>query len=111
MHSVNLQVGSTSPFHQSMFSDLVTDVGVASLSEALKQSTYRLTTLDLIQNQITDPGLVLLPYYPYPEPPISVIRFDPVPNLSNGNGLGHYVSSYMIYRPSQFTFVIIFVSD
>ena len=93
MHSVHLQVGSTSPFHQSMFSNLVTDVGVASLSEALKQLSCRLTTLDLIENQITDPGLVLLPPppYPYPEPPISVIRFDPVLNLSHGNGLGHYV--------------------
>ena len=39
MHSVHLQVGSTSPFHPSMFSNLVTDPGVVSLSEALKQST------------------------------------------------------------------------
>ena len=61
MHSVHLQVGSTSPFHQSMFSNLVTDVGVASLSEALKQSTCRLTTLDLRENQITDPGVACLP--------------------------------------------------
>ena len=68
MHSVHLRVGSTSPFHQSMFSNLVTDVGVASLSEALKQSTRRLTTLDLIENQITDPALVLLPPPPLPLP-------------------------------------------
>ena len=31
--------------------------------------------------------------------------------LSPGNGLGHYMKSYMKYRPSQFTFMVIFVSD
>ena len=31
--------------------------------------------------------------------------------LSQGNGLGHYMKSYMKYRPSQFTFMVIFVSD
>ena len=47
MHSVHLQVGSTSPFHQSMFSNLITDPGVACQSEALKQSTCWLATLEL----------------------------------------------------------------
>ena len=31
--------------------------------------------------------------------------------LSQGNRLGHYMKSYMKYRPSQFTFMVIFVSD
>lgn len=60
MHSVHLQVGSTSPFHQSMFSNLITDPGVACLSEALKQSTCSLATLDLRENQITDLGVACL---------------------------------------------------
>ena len=38
----------------------ITDAGVASLSEALKQSTCQLTTLYLIANQITDDGVASL---------------------------------------------------
>ena len=38
----------------------ITDVGVASLREALKQSTCQLTTLDLCANQITDVGVASL---------------------------------------------------
>ena len=59
MHSMHLQVGSTSPFHQSMFSNLVTDVGVASLSEALKQSICKLADLCLDGIHITDYGVAV----------------------------------------------------
>ena len=39
---------------------MITDDGVASLSEALKQSTCQLTILYLAGNQITDDGVVSL---------------------------------------------------
>ena len=51
---------STSLFHQRLFCNLGSDVGVASLSEALKQSTCQLTTLYLNRNQITDAGVASL---------------------------------------------------
>ena len=40
--------------------DLADDDGVASLSEALKQSTCQLTTLGLARNHITDAGVASL---------------------------------------------------
>ena len=43
-----------------LFGNQITDAGVASLSEALKQSTCQLTTLDLCANQITDDGVASL---------------------------------------------------
>ena len=43
---------------------------------------------------------------PDPDPPPAP-QFDPVPNLSHANGLGHYMKSYMSYRPSQFGFMIV----
>ena len=53
---------------------------------------------------------------PPPTPTPRKAHFDPVPNLSHGNCLGHYVKSYMRHRPSQFALndrngKIVFVSD
>ena len=50
-------------------------------------------------------------------PPPSNINDQPSPDPDpltlpiSGNCLGHYMKSYMRYRPSQFTSMIIFVSD
>ena len=51
---------STSLLHQRLFCNLGSDAGVASLSEALKQSTCQLTALYLYGNQITDAGVAIL---------------------------------------------------
>ena len=50
----------TKPFALDLSGNLVTDVGVASLSEALKQSTMPVINLYLCSNQITDAGVVSL---------------------------------------------------
>ena len=46
-----------------------------------------------------------------PPPPSDKHKLIQALILSQGNGLGHYMKSYMKYRPSQFTFMVIFVSD
>ena len=51
---------STKLLYLSLFGNQITDAGVASLSEALKQSTCQLTTLDLAGNKITDDGVASL---------------------------------------------------
>ena len=51
---------STKLLYLNLSGNTITDAGVASLSEALKQSTCQLTTLDLAQNKITDAGLASL---------------------------------------------------
>ena len=51
---------STKLLHLELYDNQITDDGVASLSEALKQSTCQLTTLDLRSNQITDVGVASL---------------------------------------------------
>ena len=47
----------------------------------------------------------------HPPPPSDKHKLIQALILSQGNGLGHYMKSYMKYRPSQFTFMVIFVSD
>ena len=51
---------STKLLYLNLSCNQIADAGVASLSEALKQSTCRLTTLDLTGNEITDDGVVSL---------------------------------------------------
>ena len=51
------------------------------------------------------------PDNPPPPPPSDKHKLIQALILSQGNGLGHYMKSYMKYRPSQFTFMVIFVSD
>ena len=51
---------STKLLYLNLFGNQITDAGVASLSDALKQSTCQLTTLDLDDNQITDDGVATL---------------------------------------------------
>ena len=50
----------TKPFALGLSGNQITDVGVASLSEALKQSTCQLTSLILAGNKITDVGVASL---------------------------------------------------
>ena len=51
---------STKLLYLDLFGNQITDAGVASLSEALKQSTCQLTQLFLSDNQITDDGVASL---------------------------------------------------
>ena len=51
---------STKLLYLDLSGNQITDAGVASLSEALKQSTCQLTTLDLAVNKITDDGVASL---------------------------------------------------
>ena len=51
---------STKLHYLNLAGNQITDAGVASLSEALKQSTCQLTILDLAGNQITDNGVASL---------------------------------------------------
>ena len=51
---------STKLLYLNLFDNQITDAGVASLSEALKQSTCQLISLDLSYNQITGDGFASL---------------------------------------------------
>ena len=46
-------------------------------------------------------------------PPPPNLQIEPVPKSLHGNGLGHYMKSYMEYIPSNFVYIIeiSFVSD
>ena len=51
---------STNVTKLSLYSNKITDAGVASLSQALQTSAFQVTTLNLSENQITDAGVASL---------------------------------------------------
>ena len=65
-------------------------------------------------NLLRSKNLETLSFAPLPPPPFSPHpQTNPAAKLLHGNGLGHYMKSYMEYIPSNFVYIIeiIFVSD